>query len=90
MAASPTPEGVHRDGLNFVFMMMVNRVNVVNGEISICDRHKRPLSRYTLSEAMEVAIVNDEQTLHGVTPIIQLDPLQPAYRDVLVITFSKR
>jgi hypothetical protein len=39
---------------------------------------------------MEVAIVNDEQTLHGVTPIIQLDPLQPAYRDVLVITFSKR
>lgn len=63
---------------------------MVNGETSIYDRHKRPLSQYTLSEAMEVAIVNDEQTLHGVTPIIQLDPLQPAYRDVLVITFSKR
>ena len=90
LAASPTPEGVHRDGVNFVFMMMVNRVNVVNGETSIYDRHKRPLSQYTLSKAMEVAIVNDEQTLHGVTPIIQLDPLQPAYRDVLVITFSKR
>ncbi|MBA1204455.1 2OG-Fe dioxygenase family protein [Pseudomonas capeferrum] len=90
LAASPTPEGVHRDGVNFVFMMMVNRVNVVNGETSIYDRNKRPLSQYTLSEAMEAAIVNDEQTLHGVTPIIQLDPLQPAYRDVLVITFSKR
>lgn len=88
--ASPTPEDIHRDGVNFVFMMMVNRVNVLNGETSIYDRHKRPLSQYTLSEAMEVAIVNDEQTLHGVTPIIQLDPLQPAYRDVLVITFSKR
>ncbi|WP_060478871.1 MULTISPECIES: 2OG-Fe dioxygenase family protein [Pseudomonas] len=88
--ASPTPEGVHRDGVNFVFMMMVNRVNVVNGETSIFDRHKRPLTQYTLSEAMEAAIVNDEQTMHGVTPIIKLDTLQPGYRDVLVITFSKR
>lgn len=51
---------------------------------------RAPLSQYTPSEAMEVAIVNDEQTMHGVTPIIQPDPLQPAYRDVLVITFSKR
>lgn len=90
LAASPTPEGIHRDGVNFVFMMMVNRTNVVNGETTIYDRHKRPLSQYTLAEPMEAAIVNDEQVMHGVTPIIQLDLQQPAYRDVLVITFRKR
>jgi len=90
LAASPTPEGVHRDGVNFVFMMMVNRVNVINGETTIYDRHKRPLSKYTLADEMEAAIVNDEQVMHGVTPIVQLDPLQPAFRDVLVITFKKR
>lgn len=90
LAASPTPEGIHRDGVNFVFMMLVNRVNVVNGETAIYDRNKRPLSRYTLAGEMEAAIVNDERVMHGVTPIIQLDPDQPAYRDVLVITFSKR
>lgn len=39
---------------------------------------------------METAIVNDERVMHGVTPIIQLDPNLPAYRDVLVVTFSKR
>lgn len=54
-------------------MMLVNRVNVINGETSIYDRYKRPLTHYTLSEAMEAAIVNDEQVMHGVTPIIQLD-----------------
>ncbi|WP_302848127.1 2OG-Fe dioxygenase family protein [Atopomonas hussainii] len=86
---SPTPEGVHRDGVNFVFMMMVNRVNIVSGETTIYDRTKRPLSKYTLADEMEAAIVNDEQVMHGVTPIIQLDPQSPAFRDVLVITFKK-
>ncbi len=90
LAASPTPEGIHRDGVNFVFMMMVNRTNVVDGETSIYDRNRRPLSQYTLAEEMEAAIVNDEEVMHGVTPIIQLDLQQPAFRDVLVITFRKR
>lgn len=89
-AASPTPEGIHRDGVNFVFMMLVNRVNVLNGETAIYDRHKRALSNYTLATEMEAAIVNDERVMHGVTPITRLNPDQPAYRDVLVITFSKR
>jgi len=90
MVRVPTELEPHRDGVNSVFMMMVNRVNVVNGETSLYDCHKRLLSEYTVCEAMEAAIVNDEQTPHGVTPIIKLDPLQPGYRDVLVITFSKR
>lgn len=90
LPASPTPEGIHRDGVNFVFMMLVNRVNVVNGETSIYDRNRRPLSHFTLSRELEAAIVNDERVMHGVTPVIQLDPDRPAYRDVLVITFSKR
>lgn len=90
LPASPTPEGIHRDGVNFVFMMLVNRVNIVNGETSIYDRDRRPLSSLTLAHELEAAIVNDERVLHGVTPVIQIDPELPAYRDVLVITFSKR
>ena len=27
---------------------------------------------------------------HGVTPVTPLDPLLPAYRDVLVVTFKRR
>lgn len=88
--SSPTPEGVHRDGVNFVFMMLINRVNVVNGETSIHDRQKRRLTAFTLTNPMDVAIVNDERVMHGVTPIIQLDTEREAYRDVLVITFNKK
>jgi hypothetical protein len=89
-AANPTPEGVHRDGVNFVFMMMVNRSNVVNGETKIYDRARQRLANYTLTSPFDAAIVNDERVMHSVTPIIQLDESLPAYRDVLVVTFSKK
>ncbi|MBA1193874.1 2OG-Fe dioxygenase family protein [Pseudomonas entomophila] len=87
---SPTPEGVHRDGVNFIFMMMVNRVNVINGETRLYDHNGRLLRQHLLASEMEAAIVNDEHVMHGVTPILQLDPEQPAFRDVLVVTFKKR
>lgn len=87
---SPTPEGVHRDGVNFIFMMMVNRVNVINGETRLYDHNGRLLRQHLLASEMEAAIVSDEHVMHGVTPILQLDPEQPAFRDVLVVTFKKR
>lgn len=88
--ALPTPEGIHRDGVNFVFMMLVNRVNVLNGETGIYNREREELARYTLKHPFDSAIVNDERTMHGVTPILASDPAQQGYRDVLVITFNKR
>lgn len=88
--AHPTPEGIHRDGVNFVFMLMVNRSNVVDGETRIYDHSRRHLSDYTLTAPLDAAIVNDEQVMHGVTPIVRLDESRAAFRDVLVVTFRKK
>lgn len=71
-------------------MMLVNRVNVLNGETGIYDRDRQELARYTLADPLDAAIVNDERTMHGVTPILADDPARQGYRDVLVITFNKR
>jgi hypothetical protein len=86
--ATPTPEGVHRDGVHFVFMMLVQRLNIRGGETRIHDQAGRPLVDHTLTAPMDTAIVNDERVLHGVTPIAPLDANLPACRDVLVVTFS--
>lgn len=88
--ANPTPEGIHRDGVNFVFMMLINRTNVVNGESRVFDRMRQPLADYTLTQPFDAAIVNDERVMHSVTPIVRLDPSRPAHRDMLVITFCKK
>lgn len=86
--ATPTPEGVHRDGVDFVFMMLVRRLNIQGGETRIRDQAGRTLARFTLATPFDTAIVNDARVLHGVTPVTPQDPVQPAWRDVLVVTFA--
>jgi hypothetical protein len=87
----PTPEGVHRDGVDFVFVMMVRRVNISSGTTTMHDMaQQHTLDSFTLTAPMDSAIVNDRRCMHGVTPVEQIDPAKPAYRDVLVVTFTAR
>lgn len=85
----PTPEGVHRDGVEFVLVMMVKRQNISSGTTTMHDLEHKTLDSFTLTEPLDVAIVNDRRCMHGVTPILPIDPSQTAYRDVLVVTFKK-
>ncbi len=86
----PSIKGVHRDGVDFVFMLLVNRVNVMEGETSIYDNDLRLLARHSMIHELEAALLNDEQVRHGVSAVIPIHPDRPAHRDVLVITFKKR
>ena len=88
-AGRPTPEGVHRDGVDFVLVMMVRRVNIASGTTEIFDLERRPLDSFTLTGPLDTALVNDRRAMHGVTPIEPLDPRLPAYRDVLVVTYRQ-
>jgi hypothetical protein len=85
----PTPEGLHRDGVDWVLVLLVARANVTSGETSIHDLQQRHLGSFTLTEPMEAALVDDDRVYHGVTPVTPIDPGAPAYRDVLVLTFRR-
>ena len=86
-AGQPTPEGMHRDGVDWVLVMLVRRQNVASGETTIFDLSKKPLGSFTLAEPMETALVDDSRVYHGVTAIEPIDAGAPAFRDVLVVTF---
>jgi hypothetical protein len=85
----PTPEGVHRDGVDFVLVLLVDRQNIVSGTTTVYDLGGHPLGSFTLSRAYDAAIVDDHRVAHGVTPVAPLDPSRPGYRDVLVVTFRQ-
>ena len=85
----PTPEGMHRDGVDWVLVLLVHRVNVSSGETSIGDLAERPLGSFTLTDPLDSAVTDDNRVFHGVTPVLPLDPARPAYRDVLVVTFRR-
>ena len=85
----PTPEGLHRDGVDWVLVLMVRRDNVESGETTIYDLTERPLGSFTLTAPLDAALVDDSRVYHGVTPVRPIDPACPAYRDVLVVTFRR-
>jgi hypothetical protein len=88
-AGLPTPEGLHRDGVDYIVTMLVKRVNIAGGETLVTDADKRPLWRRTLSTPMDLVIANDQSTMHAVTPVTPVVEDVEAYRDVLIVAFTK-
>ncbi len=88
-AGQPTPEGAHRDGVDWVIVMLVDRVNVLSGVTDIYAPGGKSLGSFTLTTAGDAVFLNDLRVLHGVTAIRPDDPAQAARRDVLVVTFRQ-
>ena len=86
----PTPEGMHRDGVDYVLVLLINRRNIMSGTTTIHDLDERTLGSFTLTDPLDAALVDDARCYHGVTPVEPENPSQPAYRDVLVVTFRKK
>ncbi|HEY8586443.1 MAG TPA: 2OG-Fe dioxygenase family protein [Rhodanobacter sp.] len=85
----PTPEGVHRDGVDYVLVLLVDRENIERGTTTIHAADRSELGSFTLTHALDAALVDDNRVFHGVTAVNPLDPSRPAHRDVLVVTFRR-
>jgi hypothetical protein len=84
----PTPEGLHRDGVDYVLVLLIDRQNIASGVTTIHASSGEMLGRFTLTAPFDAAIVDDQRVAHGVTPVEPIDPTKPAHRDVLVVTFK--
>ena len=81
----PTPEGAHRDGVDFVAVFLLDRVGIKGGETRIFDASGSAGLRFTLAQPWSVLLMNDERMIHESTPIQPLGDY--GYRDTLVLTF---
>jgi len=86
-AGEPTPEGVHRDGVDYVLVLMIDRENIESGTTTIHAPDHRSLGSFTLAAPLDAALLDDHRVFHGVTAVTPKDPARPAHRDVLVVTF---
>lgn len=90
MQGLPTPEGVHRDGVDYVLVLLVHRHNIASGTTTIHAPDGKRLGSFTLTHPFDATLIDDARVFHGVTAVEPLDATQPAHRDVLVITFRRR
>lgn len=81
----PTPEGAHRDGVDYVAVILVDRRSVRGGETRVFEAKGIAGVRFTMSEPWTMLLLDDERVIHETTPI------QPegegGVRDTLVLTY---
>lgn len=84
----PTPEGAHRDGVDFVAVILVGRQNVRGGETHVFDASGPSGIRFTMQEPWSMLLMDDARVIHETTPI------QPdeghGFRDTLVLTYRAK
>ncbi|MDB6001568.1 MAG: hypothetical protein JWP52_3267 [Rhizobacter sp.] len=81
----PTPEGAHRDGVDFVAVVLVARHAIRGGETRVFELEGQRGVRFTLTQPWSVLLLDDNRVIHESTPV-QPDGV-PGHRDTLVITY---
>jgi hypothetical protein len=81
----PTPEGAHRDGVDFVAVVLIRRRHVRGGETRVFEAGGQAGVRFTMQERGAMLLMDDARVIHETTPI------QPeggeGVRDTLVLTY---
>lgn len=84
----PTPEGAHRDGVDFVAVTLIDRQGIKGGETRVFEAAGPAGLRFTMTEPWTTLLLDDARVVHESTPIQPL--ADGGYRDTLVLTFRSR
>lgn len=80
----PAPEGIHKDGFDYIAIICVNRTDIVGGHTEL---YKNPDEVPVFSKVLktgQMLFVDDQYLFHYTSPVQPLD--QDGHRDVFVVT----
>ena len=81
----PTPEGAHRDGVDFVAVLLVGRAGIKGGETRVFEADGPRGQRFTMLEPWTLLLLDDAAVIHESTPIQPV--AEGGHRDTLVLTW---
>jgi len=84
----PTPEGAHRDGVQFVAVILVDRRAIRGGETRVFQAQGNAGLRFTMLEPWTTLLLDDARVIHETTPIQPDGEL--GVRDTLVLTYCAK
>ncbi|MFT3805001.1 MAG: 2OG-Fe dioxygenase family protein [Burkholderiaceae bacterium] len=92
----PTPEGAHRDGVDYVAVILVGREAIKGGETRIFEADGPRGMRFVMTRPWSAVLLNDRRMIHEATPIQPASPTDArtpdtagsaGHRDTLVLTY---
>ena len=81
----PTLEGAHRDGVDYVGVILIKRNLIKGGETRLFNIHGNDGLRFTLEEPWSLLLIDDHRIIHETTPI--QDSEGHGFRDTLILTY---
>ena len=72
----PTPEGAHRDGVDFVAVLMVERHAIKGGETRVFEADGPAGQRFTMTQPWTTLLLDDARVVHESTPIQPIQLVQ--------------
>ena len=84
----PTPEGAHRDGVDFVAVILIGRANLKGGETRVFEADGPHGVRFTMRDPWTTLLLDDARVIHETSPVQPLEP-GTAFRDTLVLTYRE-
>ncbi|GLY28366.1 2OG-Fe dioxygenase family protein [Kineosporia sp. NBRC 101731] len=86
-SGNPTPEGIHRDGVAHIVMMMVERENVSGGVSTIYDNDQTPIMSQTLTRPGDFIYLDDATCMHSASPVEAVAAYAEGHRDMFFLEF---
>ena len=83
----PTPEGAHRDGVDFVAVILVSRRDVKGGETRVFEAEGPLGVRFVMERPWSALLLDDARVIHESTAIQPCGPVP--VRDTLVLTYRR-
>ena len=84
----PTPEGAHRDGVDFVVVILMQRHGVKGGETRVFDANGPHGMRFLMQQPLTALLLDDARVIHETTPILPAaNEARGGFRDTLVLTY---
>jgi hypothetical protein len=83
----PTPEGAHRDGVDYVAVILIDRRDVRGGETRVFEAQGAAGVRFTMTEPWTTLLLDDARVIHETTPIQPI--ARGGVRDTLVLTYRR-
>ena len=81
-----SPSGLHKDGEKYLATHLLARCGAAGGEVVITDNEKHEMDRFTMREAGECYVFDDDRIWHMLTPVATMAGSQFGYRDT--VTFD--
>ncbi len=85
----PTPEGAHRDGVDYVAVILVDRRQVRGGETRVFEAQGIAGVRFTMTVPWTMLLLDDARVIHETTPIQPEGADAGGVRDTLVLTYRE-